>query len=72
MDDHWHRTHLALAQSASVRLTLVENEGGFSTTISGKIVVEVESQTKKTLTRKKLCFKVQSRGLDIFETVESV
>lgn len=72
MDDHWNSCYLALAQSASVRLTLVENEGGFSTSISGKIIVEVESVAKKTLTRKKLCFKTQSKGLDIFETVENV
>jgi hypothetical protein len=63
---------LSLVQATSQRMTLIENEGGYSSAISGRLIVEVESLDSKLLSRKKLCFKIQSKGVDIFETVEQL
>lgn len=72
LDACWNRFALGLTQVTAVRLTLVENEGGYSTAITGRLIAEAESADQKTLTRKRLCFKVQSKAVDVFETVEQL
>jgi hypothetical protein len=72
LDTCWNSFVLSLIQVVAIRITLVENEGGYSTAISGRLLVEVESVDHQTLSRKKLCFKVQSKGVDVFEKVEQV
>ena len=54
-----------------LRIYFEENEGGFSNSISGQVILEGVSQNR-SLHRKRVNFKVTHKGLDFFETVSSI
>jgi hypothetical protein len=53
------------------RLFVGENEGGYSSKISAQVILESIAPSGD-LSRKKINLKVNAKGLDFFETVESI
>jgi hypothetical protein len=59
-------------ETSGIRLYFAQNEGGYSQTVSGHLIIEGRALDTDDLSRKKINFKITSKGIDYFETLANL
>ena len=59
---------MAITTVCYQRIYIVQNEGGFSKSITGQLVLEGINSGNAVLQRRKLNFKTAAKGLNFFES----
>jgi hypothetical protein len=71
-EEAFQPVYLKLVETSGLRMYLAQNEGGYSQTVSGHLVIEGRALHSDDLARKKINFKITSKGVDYFETVANL